>query len=262
MTADFLSTKPIPPRERLIVALDMPNAAEAKALVERLGDGAWFYKLGLELFMAGGYFELMEWLAARGKKVFADLKFFDIPQTVGSAVRNLAKRNAYFATVHGYDPVIEAALANKGGMRILAVTVLTSFDDKDLANAGYRADVRTTVLARAKSALARGCDGVVCSGLEAEAIRRELGPDLLLVTPGIRPFENRPSDDGRTQRVRLTSAQGPDDQKRAVDVEDAFRYGADYIVVGRPIRAAADPAVAAAEIQRRIAALFAGAPAR
>jgi orotidine-5'-phosphate decarboxylase len=164
---DFLSTKPIPPRERLIVALDMPNTAEARALVERLGDAVWFYKIGLELFMAGGTFELMEWLAARGKKVFADLKFFDIPQTVGSAVRNLAKHSAYFATVHGYDPVVEAALANKGGMRILAVTVLTSFDDKDLANAGYRADVRTTVLARAKSALARGCDGVVCSGREA-----------------------------------------------------------------------------------------------
>lgn len=243
---DFLSTKPIPPRERLIAALDMPTAAEAKALVERLGDAVWFYKIGLELFMAGGYFELMEWLGARGKKVFADLKFFDIPQTVGSAVRNLAKRNAYFATVHGYDPVVEAALANRGSMRILAVTVLTSFDDMDLANAGYRADVRTTVLARAKSALARGCDGVVCSGLEAEAIRRELGPNLLLVTPGIRPFEQRRSDD----------------QKRAVDVEDAFRYGADYIVVGRPVHTAADPAAAAAEIQRRIAALFAGAPAR
>ncbi len=245
MTASYLSAKPIPPRERLIVALDTPSVAEARALVERLGDTVWFYKLGLELFMAGGYFELMDWLAARGKKVFVDLKFFDIPQTVASAVRNLAKRNAYFATVHAYDPVVEAALANKGGTRILAVTVLTSFDDKDLANAGYRTDVRTTVLARARSALARGCDGVVCSGLEAEAIRRELGPKLLLVTPGIRPFEDRPKDD----------------QKRAVDVEDAFRYGADYIVVGRPIRAAADPAAAAAEIQRRIAALFAEAPA-
>ena len=259
---DFLSTKPIPPRERLIVALDTPTAAEAKALVERLGDAAWFYKIGLELFMAGGYFELMEWLAARGKKVFADLKFFDIPQTVGSAVRNLAKRNAYFATVHGYDPVVDAALANKGGMRILAVTVLTSFDDQDLANAGYRNDVRTTVLARAKSALARGCDGIVCSGLEAEAIRRALGPKLILVTPGIRPFENRPNDGGRTQSVRVTSGRGLDDQKRAVDVEDAFRYGADYIVVGRPIHAAADPAAAAAQIQRRIAALFAAAAAR
>jgi len=239
----FLSAKPIPPRERLIVALDMPNAGEAKALVERLGDSVWFYKLGLELFMAGGYFELMDWLGARGKKIFVDLKFFDVPQTVGAAVRNLQKRNAYFATAHGYDSVVEAALANKGATRILAVTVLTSLDDKDLANAGYPSDVRTTVLARAKSALARGCDGVVCSGLEAEAIRRELGPKLLLVVPGIRP-------------VKTT-----DDQKRTVGVEDAFRYGADYIVIGRPIHTATDPAAAAAEIQRRIAALFAGAAA-
>jgi orotidine-5'-phosphate decarboxylase len=245
MTADFLSTKPIPPRERLIVALDMPNAGEARALVERLGDSAWFYKIGLELFMAGGYFELMDWLGVRGKKIFVDLKFFDIPQTVGSAVRQLQGRNAYFATVHGNDAIIEAAVANKGPTRILAVTVLTSLDRKDVESLGFQADVPAIVLSRARNALAKGCDGIVSSGLEAEAIRRELGPKLLVVTPGIRPFENRPSDD----------------QKRAVDVEDAFRYGADYIVVGRPIRAAADPAAAAAEIQRRIAALFATAPA-
>src|SRR5581483_1133481 len=192
---------------------------------------------------AGGYFELMDWLAAGGKKVFVDLKFLDVPQTVGSAVRNLAKRNAYFATVHGYDQTIEAALANKESTRILAVTVLTSMDDNDLAKAGYRTDVRATVLARAKGALARGCDGVVCSGLEAEAIRRELGPKLLLVVPGIRPVKTA------------------DDQKRTVGVEDAFRNGADYIVMGRPIHAAPDPAAAAAEVQRRIAALFAGAAA-
>lgn len=246
MTADFLSAKPIPPRERLIVALDMPNAAEAKALVERLGDSAWFYKLGLELFMAGGYFELMEWLGARGKKVFVDLKFFDIPQTVGSAVRQLQGRNAHFATVHGNDAIIEAAVANKGSTRILAVTVLTSLDRKDVESLGFKADVPAIVLSRARNALAKGCDGIVSSGLEAEAIRRELGPKLLVVTPGIRPFENRPSDD----------------QKRAVDVEDAFRYGADYIVVGRPIRVAADPMAAAAQIQQRIATLFAGATAR
>jgi orotidine-5'-phosphate decarboxylase len=242
---DFLSAKPIPPRERLIVALDMPNAGEAKALVERLGDAAWFYKIGLELFMAGGYFELMEWLGARGKKVFVDLKFFDIPQTVGSAVRQLQGRNAYFATVHGNDAILEAAVANKGTTRILAVTVLTSLDRKDVESLGFKADVPAIVLSRARNALAKGCDGIVSSGLEAETIRRELGPKLLVVTPGIRPFENRPSDD----------------QKRAVDVEDAFRYGADYIVVGRPIRAADDPAAAAAGIQRRIAALFAAAPA-
>lgn len=247
MPADtYLSAKPIPPRERLIVALDMPSPSEAKALVERLGDQAWFYKLGLELFMAGGYFELMEWLGARGKKVFVDLKFFDVPATVGSAVRQLQGRNAYFATVHGNDAILEAACANKGETRILAVTVLTSLDQKDVASLGFQADVSAIVLSRARNALALGCDGIVSSGLEAEAIRRELGPKLMVVVPGIRPLVNKPADD----------------QKRTVDVEDAFRYGADYIVVGRPIRAAADPAAATADIQRRIAALFAGsAPA-
>ena len=160
-------------------------------------------------------------------------------------MRQLQGRNAYFATVHGNDAIIEAAVANKGSTRILAVTVLTSLDRKDVESLGFQADVPAIVLSRARNAFAKGCDGIVSSGLEAEAIRRELGPKLLVVTPGIRPFENRPSDD----------------QKRAVDVEDAFRYGADYIVVGRPIRAAADPAAAAAEIQRRIADLFAKAPA-
>jgi orotidine-5'-phosphate decarboxylase len=238
----FLSAKPIPPRERLIVALDMPSPTDAKALVERLGDQAWFYKLGLELFMAGGYFELMEWLGERGKKVFVDLKFFDVPATVGSAVRQLQGRNAHFATVHGNDAILEAACANKGDTRILAVTVLTSLDQKDVASLGFEADVSAIVLSRARNALALGCDGIVSSGLEAEAIRRELGAKLMVVVPGIRPLVNKPSDD----------------QKRTVDVEDAFRFGADYIVVGRPIRAAADPAAAAADIQRRIAALFAG----
>ncbi len=238
--AGHLSAKPIPARERLITALDMPSIAEAKALVERLGDSVWFYKLGLELFMAGGYFELMDWLGARGKKIFVDLKFFDVPQTVGSAVRQLQGRNAYFATVHGNDAIVEAAVANKGSTRILAVTVLTSLDDKDVASLGFEADVRAIVLSRARSALARGCDGIVSSGLEAAAVRAELGAKLLVVVPGIRPLVNRAADD----------------QKRTVDVEDAFRYGADYIVVGRPIRGAADPAAAAADIQRRIAALF------
>ncbi len=244
MTAsDFLSAKPIAPRDRLILALDMPSVSEAKALVERLGDNVSFYKLGLELFMAGGYFEFIDWLAARGKKVFVDLKFFDVPQTVGSAVRQLQGRNAYFATVHGNDAIVDAAVANKGETRILAVTVLTSLDQHDIDSLGFQTDVPTLVLSRARAALARGCDGIVSSGLEAQAIRRELGDKLMVVVPGIRPVLNRASDD----------------QKRTVDVEDAFRYGADYIVVGRPIRAAADPAAAAASIQARIAALFAAA---
>lgn len=265
MNRGFLSAKPISARERLIVALDMPRADEARALVERLGDAVWFYKLGLELFMAGGYFELMDWLGARGKKIFVDLKFFDVPRTVGAAVRQLQGRNAYFATVHGNDAIMEAACANKGETRILAVTVLTSLDQKDVESLGFKADVASIVIARARNALARGCDGIVSSGLEAEAIRRHLGPKLLVVVPGIRPLVNRADDDANAvpsrepQSVRLKSSQGLDDQKRTVDVEDAFRYGADYIVVGRPIRAAADPAAAAADIQRRIAALFVGA---
>lgn len=240
-----LSAQRIPARERLIVALDMPDADAARRFVERLGDQAWFYKLGLELFMAGGYFELMEWLGARGKRIFVDLKFFDVPQTVGAAVRQLQRRNAYFATVHGNDAILEAACANKGALRILGVTVLTSLDRKDVESLGFQADVRAIVLARARNALALGCDGVVSSGLEAEAIRREFGDKLLVVVPGIRPLENRPIDD----------------QKRTVDVEEAFHKGADYIVVGRPIRSAADPVAAAAAIQRRIAALFQAAPA-
>jgi orotidine-5'-phosphate decarboxylase len=238
----LLSVKPIPPAERLIVALDLPDAARARALVERLGDAVVFYKLGLELFMAGGYFELVDWLRARGRKVFVDLKFFDVPQTVGAAVARLAERGADLATVHGNDAILEAAVAARRDVKILAVTVLTSLDAGDIAALGFQTDVRALVLSRARRALAIGCDGVVSSGLEAPSIRAELGEKLLIVVPGIRPVVNKPVDD----------------QKRTVDVEDAFLAGADYIVVGRPIHGASDPAAAAAVIQTRIAALFGG----
>jgi orotidine-5'-phosphate decarboxylase len=201
-----------------------------------------FYKLGLELFMAGGYFELLDWLRDRGKRVFVDLKFFDVPQTVGSAVRRLSDRGAVFATVHGNDAILEAACRNKGDLKILAVTVLTSLDDADMRALGFRADIAEVVLSRARRALDIGCDGVISSGLEAKALRASLGERFLIVVPGIRPGLNRPVDD----------------QKRTVDVEDAFENGADYIVVGRPIRDAADPQAAAADIQRRIASLFGG----
>jgi len=237
--ASELSQKSIPARERLIFALDVASVDEAKALVERLGDSIRFYKLGLELFMAGGYFEFLASLYARGKKAFVDLKFFDVPNTVGSAVRALSKQPASFATVHGNDAILEAAVAEKGDLKILAVTALTSLDNGDLRSLGFAVDVPELVLSRARRALAIGCDGVVSSGLEAERLRNELGDKFLIVVPGIRPVAN------------------VDDQKRTVDVEDAFRLGADYIVVGRPIRAAADPAEAAEAIQRRIAALFA-----
>jgi orotidine-5'-phosphate decarboxylase len=228
--------------DRLIVALDVPSVTEAKALVERLGDSARFYKIGLELFMAGNYFELLEWLTRRGCKVFVDLKFFDIPETVASAVRALRDRGATFATVHGNQAMLEAAGREKGELKILAVTVLTSLDRGDLDDLGFQCDVERLVLSRARRALEAGCDGVISSGLEAAALRREVDDRLLVITPGIRPVDNR-------------SVQ---DQKRTVDVAQAFESGADYIVVGRPIRNAPDPRAAAHAVQQTIASLFTG----
>jgi orotidine-5'-phosphate decarboxylase len=235
-----LSSKPIVPADRLIVALDVPDAAAAKALVTELGDAVRFYKIGLELFMAGGYFELLEWLVKNGKQVFVDLKFFDVPETVRAAVRALAGSGATFATVHGNQAIMEAAVRDKGDLKILAVTVLTSLDRGDLDDLGFACDVDKLVLSRARRALATGVDGIVSSGLEAPMIRRELGDRLLVVTPGIRPVDNKPVDD----------------QKRTVDVAQAFRNGADYIVVGRPIRQAADPRAAAVAVQKTIAEVF------
>lgn len=233
-----LSRKDIPPVERLIFALDVPGVEEARALIERLGDTVQFYKLGLELFMAGGYFELVKWLREQNKKVFIDLKFFDVPETVRSAVRQLARYDAQFATVHGNDAILQAAVEEKGELKILAVTVLTSLDQHDLNDLGFSCDPKTLVLSRARRALQIGCDGVISSGLEARDLRGELDERFLIITPGIRPVANI------------------DDQKRTVDVEQAFLNGADYIVVGRPIRKAPNPHAAAADIQRRIADLF------
>jgi orotidine-5'-phosphate decarboxylase len=235
-----LSRKPIPASERLILALDLPSPDAAWRLVERLGTTVSFYKLGLELFMAGGYFELIAALRERGKRVFVDLKFFDVPQTVGAAVRQLARRGADFATVHGNDAILEAACEVKEELRILAVTVLTSLDQGDIEALGFQTDVPSLVLSRARRAFAIGCDGVVSSGLEAQRLRSELGERILIVVPGIRPVLNRLADD----------------QKRTMDVEEAFLAGADHIVVGRPIHGAPDPCAAADDIQRRIASLF------
>jgi orotidine-5'-phosphate decarboxylase len=235
-----LSSKPIPPRERLILALDVPGLDEAKRWVDRLGDSVQFYKLGLQFLMTGHYFDLVEWLDARGKKVFADIKFFDVPETVKLAVEQLEHRKVTFATVHGNDPMIEAAVSAKGHIKLLAVTVLTSLDRGDLDDLGFQCDPEELVLSRARRALKLGCDGVISSGLEAARLRGELGANFLIVSPGIRPVENRPSDD----------------QKRTVDVEDAFIRGADYIVVGRPIRQSPDPRAKAEEIQAKIAGLF------
>ena len=160
---------PPPRRERLIVALDVPTGAEARALVEQLGDSVRFYKIGLELFTSGGYFELLDWLAARGNKVFADLKLYDIPETVRRAVANLRGSGASFMTVHGHRSIMDAAAKEKGGMKILAVTVLTSFDRRDLDEMGGSIDVEQLVLQRARGAAESGCDGVIASGLEAES---------------------------------------------------------------------------------------------
>ncbi|MBI3374471.1 MAG: orotidine-5'-phosphate decarboxylase [Betaproteobacteria bacterium] len=231
---------PLSRRERLIVALDVATTAEARALVETLGDSVCFYKIGLELFTSGGYFELLEWLAQRGNKVFADLKFYDIPETVRRAVANLRGRGVAFATVHGHRSIMEAAAAAKGDIRILAVTVLTSFDERDLAEMGASATLEQLVLSRARAALESGCDGVISSGWEAPMLKAEFGDRLLVVTPGIRPAQNRPADD----------------QKRTVDVAQAFKNGADYIVVGRPVHKASDPKAAAESIQATIASIF------
>jgi orotidine-5'-phosphate decarboxylase len=225
----------IPRAERLIVALDVPTPKEARALAEKLGDSVRFYKIGLELFTAEGYFELLAWLTGRGHKVFADLKLYDIPETVRRAVANLRSTGATFLTVHAHRSVMEAAAREKGGMKILAVTVLTSFDQRDLEGLGT---VEQVVLARAKGAVETGCDGVISSGLEAKVLKKEFKDRLLVVTPGIRP-----------------KAAG-DDQKRTVDVAQAFANGADYIVVGRPVRDAPDPRQAAEAIQATISTVF------
>jgi len=237
---DTLSKKPIPARDRLIMALDLPSVAEAKNLVETLGDSVSFYKIGLELFMAGDYFELIEWLRKRGKKIFADLKFFDVPETVARAVRALSAHGVDFATVHGNDAIMEAAAKAKGNLKILAVTVLTSLDQGDLEDLGFECDVQRLVLSRARRALDLGCDGVISSGLEVPALRQEVDQKLLVISPGIRPVENRPTDD----------------QKRVVTVEQAFLNGADYIVVGRPIRDAENPREAAEKVQTQIEDVF------
>jgi orotidine-5'-phosphate decarboxylase len=237
-TGYYLSKKDIPINERLIFALDVPSEKEAKELVDILGDNISFYKLGLELFMAGGYYELIDWLVKKGKKVFVDLKFFDVPPTVSSAVRQLRGKGVTFATVHANDEMLRAAVKEKNGIKILAVTVLTSLDDGDIKDLGFRVNINRLVLSRAKRALEIGCDGVVSAGENATALRSSFGKQFLIVSPGIRPVKNT------------------DDQKRTVDVEEAFLNGADYIVVGRPIKDTSNPQQAANNIQKRIAKLF------
>jgi orotidine-5'-phosphate decarboxylase len=218
-----------------------PLPREALTLVEALGESVSFYKIGLELCMSGEYFVVLQALKKRGKKVFADMKFFDIPQTVGSAVKNLAKQGADFVTIHGDPAIIRAAAAHKGKMKVLAVTVLTSMDDDDLSAMGYADNIEQAVRRRALASALHGADGVIASGLEAKMIREltnESDPQFLIVTPGIR------------------LAPTEDDQKRTQTLEEAFFAGADYLVIGRPIRQSADPRATALHIQSRINAYW------
>jgi orotidine-5'-phosphate decarboxylase len=227
------------PRERLIFALDAPDREQALAWVERLGDAVSFYKIGMELLASGDYFAVLDELARRDKRVFVDLKFFDIPATVAGVVRGLSRWPVTFCTVHGWHAAMmrAAADARRSDLRLLAVTVLTSMDGGDLRAMGIAADPAQAVVERARAAQAAGLDGVIASGQEAGLIRAATGPSFDIVCPGIRP------DGG-----------GGDDQKRTVGVAEAFGRGADAIVVGRPIRDAADPRAAAESMQTEIAA--------
>src|ERR1700710_295739 len=227
----------IAPKDRLIVALDLPGVAEAEALVARLGDSVTFYKIGYQLAYAGGL-SMVSRLTGAGKKVFADLKMHDIGNTVGRGVESVAKLGATFLTVHAYPQTMKAAVEARAGsgLKILAVTVLTSYDDGDLHAAGYRLGVSDLVEARAQQAQVLGIDGLVCSPEEAASLHKIVGHQMDLVTPGIRP---------------AGSATG--DQKRIMTPARAIAAGADYLVVGRPVMEASDPKAAAEAIVAEIA---------
>lgn len=223
-------------RERLIVALDVPSVAAGEAMVARLGDAVWFYKIGYQLAFAGGL-PFAARLIESGKQVFLDLKLHDIGNTVTKGVESVAQMGATFLTVHAYPQTMKAAVEGKQGskLRILAVTVLTSYDDADLAAAGYEMNVKELAAARAAQARDTGVDGLVCSPEEAASLRDIAGPGMVLVTPGIRP---------------AGSATG--DQKRIMTPARAIEAGADYLVVGRPVLEAREPKAVADAIVAEI----------
>ncbi|WP_061023585.1 orotidine-5'-phosphate decarboxylase [Bradyrhizobium sp. CCH5-F6] len=227
----------IAPKDRLIVPLDVSSPEAAEAMVARLGDSVTFYKIGYQLAYAGGL-PLIGKLAGEGKKVFADLKMHDIGNTVMRGVESVARLGATFLTVHAYPQTMKAAVEGRGAssLKILAVTVLTSYDDDDLHAAGYRLGVSELVEARAQQAQVLGIDGLVCSPEEVGALRKIVGHQMSLVTPGIRPAGSPTGD-----------------QKRVMTPGRAIAAGADYLVVGRPILEAADPKAAADAIQAEIA---------
>ena len=233
----IMPPKDIPLDERIIFALDVASPELAKEWVKRVETHVKFYKVGLQLFLAG-WFHIVDWISERGHKVMVDLKFFDIPETVALAVKQLQDRNVTFTTVHGNDPIIRAAVREKSELKILAVTVLTSFGEEDMSEMGFTGKVEDLVLLRAQRALQLGCDGVVSSGLEAKRLRNDLGEKLLIVTPGIRPGQN----------IGIQE----DDQKRIMTAQKAILNGADYIVVGRPISHAEDPIAVVESMQSEI----------
>ena len=238
--ATSLSTNPVPAgdiRDRLIIGLDVGSVDEARSIVQRIGDAGTFYKIGYQLAYAGG-FEFARELIGQGKKVFLDLKLHDIGNTVEEGVRSVARLGATFLTVHAYPQTMRAAVAGKAGsdLKILAVTVLTSYDDNDLVEAGYAPVPAAELVARrAEQARDTGIDGIVCAATEAQRVRGIVGRNRLIVTPGIRPAG---ADAG--------------DQKRIVTPAEGIRLGANHLVVGRPIVKAADPHAAAEAIVREI----------
>jgi len=227
----------IAPKDRLIVSLDLPNLESAEAMIARLGDSVTFYKIGYQLVYAGGL-SLAKKLRAAGKKVFIDVKLHDIGNTVTRGVESLSTSGATFLTVHAYPQTMQAAVAGRGnsGLQILAVTVLTSYNETDLQEAGYRHTIADLVATRARQAKALGVDGLVCSPEEVAALRAIVGDQMSLVTPGIRP-----------------EGSSSGDQKRIMTPARAIAAGADYLVVGRPIVEASDPKAAADAIQAEIA---------
>ncbi len=235
-----MKEKNIPLSERIIVALDVDSPDKAKAIVKKCESHISFFKVGLQLFLSD-WFNIVDWIASRGHKVMLDLKFFDIPETVKLAVQQVSGRGATYATIHGEDAIVRAAVAAEGDTKLLAVTVLTSFGQEDLAAMGARCSVAELVLARAQNAQELGCAGVVSSGHEARKIRKQLGNDLLIVTPGIR------LGDGLVNPV--------DDQKRKMSPGAAILNGATQVVVGRPITAAKDPIQVIEMMQQEIIAV-------
>ncbi len=232
-----MKSKNIPLNERIIFALDVDSLEKCEKWLDLLGPHINFFKVGLELFIAEG-FKAVDAITKRGHKVMVDLKLFDVPETVSSAISVLKERNVTFATVHGNDPIIRAAVKVKNGLKILAVTVLTSFDEDDMKELGLTGTVEDLVFQRAKKAISLGCDGIISSGREAERVRNELGNNFIIVTPGIRPGKN----------IEIPE----DDQKRITTAQNAVINGADYVVVGRPIKMAKDPISVIKSMQQEI----------